>query len=127
MVLEGAATQPAWAIVAGLRALGFDGGLIEQLATVLMVDAKDATGIDLHRFAAGAVSAHQGVLTQVDTEDLVRGRRDDELPLLWVRSSDIPRYDSALNWLLAQGVFDEKEVWHGRHKLPGKTGENEGH
>jgi len=103
------------------------GGLIERLAAMPIVNEKDTTGIDLHRFSAGAAPARQGVLGQYETEDLVSRRRDDELPMLWVRSSDVARYDAALNWLLVQGVFDAEQVVYGRHKLPGKVGEDENH
>jgi hypothetical protein len=119
---------PPWGLLAGLRALGFGAHVLKTLVgpSGSGNDLQDKRIGDAARFAEAAPSASQGILTIVENPELAHTAPRADIPILWVTNTDLERYDKALNWLAAHGVFKFEEVIRGRDKLSGKAGENPG-
>jgi hypothetical protein len=118
LVLE--ATMPpsstlvtAWGMLAGLRALGFDGVLLRTLA-----GPDNPEGA---RFAEGVPPAPKGILTIVESFDLVQAGPPPDIPTLLVHSDHLQRYDAALGRLVSLGVVSQDKARYGKSKLSGNA------
>jgi hypothetical protein len=108
---NGVTAAPLWALIAALRALGFDGrmmqGLARQLASVFKLDVPGADEEVIDRILKGAGERPAGLvvlvpdgLPTISITDIGEGR-----PMIVVAPELYPAYEEALNVLATQRAF----------------------
>jgi hypothetical protein len=109
---EGPASAPSWALFAGLRALGFDAGLIQHLAKpgALRYMGPWEKGDDLAIAAIvdKAPDRPRGLLFVSLTDDLAPHGADkpQDRPILIISQAERSRYSQVLEWLAEADAFE---------------------
>jgi hypothetical protein len=116
LALEGAMTAagvrdeaPLWALLAGLRALGVDGGKMAELRGLFPAISAAIGSPEpvLARLLEGAPRAATAILNVVADLNLAEPVANTDTPMLWIDLGSLRDYSPALSWLESNGVFDE--------------------
>jgi hypothetical protein len=102
-------TTPLWALLAGLRALGVDGGKLTDLHSLFAdLPASIASPAPvLVRLLEGAPDAKTAILNVARDIALAEAVAGTDSPVLWISEDSVQRYGPALSWLESNGVFAE--------------------
>lgn len=123
-----ASVAPIWALVAGLRALGFDARLLSFIADQKDLAETPADAAAAARIATAAPTRPRGVIhlhAQGQAEPAVPPDPAAKQPLLAIGPEDADAYKEGLGWLQDLGAFEGRtyETTAGEEELREPAGE----